>query len=246
MTEQAAESAERVARLFDAKAPTWPAKYAPAGRLADRLVRLAGAAGEHTRPGGSILDLGCGTGELARGLAAAGRRVTGADISPQMLSRAVTADRRGAVEWIQLDPGWRALPCAARAFDAVVASSVLEYVDEPAAVLSECARVLRPGGTLLVTVPDIRHPVRWAEWAASLVARLPLARSGRRAPPGFRGLHGYLAYLRVSRQRHLLRWWHAAAKRAGLSAVPAPEGERRPATLRVLAFRRPGDQGEAS
>jgi SAM-dependent methyltransferase len=243
VTEQAAESAQRVVQLFDAKAPTWQAKYAPAGRLADRLVRLAGAVGQHTRRGGSILDLGCGTGELARDLAAAGLRVTGADISPQMLGRAVTADQDGAVEWVQLDPGWRALPFASRAFDAVVASSVLEYVDEPAAVLSECARVLRPGGALLVTVPDIRHPVRWAEWAASLTARLPPARAGLGALPR---LHGYLAYLRVSRQRHLLRWWHAAARRAGLSAVPAPEGKRRPATLRVLAFRRPGDQGEAS
>jgi SAM-dependent methyltransferase len=242
VSDQAAQTARQVLQLFDAKATTWPEKYAPDGRLAGRLVRLASAVGQHARPGTRILDLGCGTGELARYLAAAGLRVTGADISGEMLSRAVTADKHSAVDWVQLDPGWIALPFEPRTFDAVVASSVLEYVDEPGSVLRECARVLRPGGALLLTVPDMRHPVRWAEQAATVAVRLPLARSGLGGIPWLRG---YLAYLRVSRQRHLLRWWHAAAERAGLCAAPAT-GEPWPSPLRVLAFRRQADPGGTS
>ena len=105
-----------------------------------------------------MLDLGCGTGELARHLAGAGLRVTGCDISANMLGQAAAADPAGAAEWIQLDPDWRTLPFATASFDAVVAASVLEYVGSPAAVLRECARVLRPGGVLLCTVPDPRAP----------------------------------------------------------------------------------------
>ena len=242
MTDQATHGAQQVVRLFDAKATAWPEKYRPDGRLAGRLVRMASAVRCYTRPGGHILDLGCGTGELARFLATAGLRVTGADISAKMLGRAKAEDQHDAAEWVPLDPGWLALPFESRTFDAVVASSVLEYVDEPGSVLRECARVLRPSGALVLTVPDMRHPVRWAEQVANVTMRLPLGRSRLGTIPR---LHEYLAYLRVSRQRHLLRWWRDAAERAGLRPAPATTGERWPSPLRVLAFRRQADAGES-
>ena len=91
--------------LFDAKAGSWAAKYAPQGRLAGRLTQLAYAVGYHVPAGGRVLDLGCGTGELARQLAAAGLRVTGCDISANMLSQAAAADPDGAAEWVPLRPG---------------------------------------------------------------------------------------------------------------------------------------------
>ena len=81
-------------RLFDAKAVTWSAKYAPDGPLAGRLASLSAAVSRYARAGDRVLDLGCGTGELARTLAAAGLRVTGCDISRQMLLRAARARRR--------------------------------------------------------------------------------------------------------------------------------------------------------
>jgi SAM-dependent methyltransferase len=121
---------------------------------------------------------------------------------------------------VRLDPRWRVLPFPAGSFDAVVASSVLEYVADPAVSLGECARVLAAGGVLVCTVPDVRHPVRWLEWLAARAAGLPLPRRWRR-------LHGHRAYLRVPRQRHGDRWWQAAAARAGLLAareVPRPAG----------------------
>jgi SAM-dependent methyltransferase len=237
---------DQVRTLFDTKASGWPEKYAADGRLAGRLAQLAGAAGGLVVAGGELLDLGCGSGELARHLAAGGYRVSGCDIAPLMLRQAAAADTGQAVRWIRLEPSWRTLPFAVSSLDAVVAASVLEYVQDPAAVLAECARVLRPGGVLLCTVPNLAHPVRWLEWPLGLAARapiVPLASIGRGAS---RRVEQYLAYLRTSRQRRRVRWWHAAGRRAGLEPATIPPlasgasgtraAPREP--LRLLAFTR--------
>jgi 2-polyprenyl-3-methyl-5-hydroxy-6-metoxy-1,4-benzoquinol methylase len=223
-------------RLFDAKAAGWAVKYAPGGALVGRLASLSAAVSRCTRAGDRVLDLGCGTGDLARALAAAGLQVGGCDISDEMLVRAAREPRgRGErVGWVRLSPGWRRLPFASAAFDVVVAASVFEYVAEPGAVLRECARVLRPGGVVLYTVPDLRRPVRWAEWLARRLARVMRAPSG----DGCRSRwYGYHTYLRASRQRHRVRWWLAASGTAGLRPMPFPSDCGQP-TLRLLAFRR--------
>ena len=214
---------------------------AAAGRLAGRPRQLAAAVTGLAPAGGDLVDLGCGSGELARHLAAAGYRVTGADIAPRMLSQAAAADPRRAVRWVALDPRWRTLPFPSASQDAVIAASVLEYVPDPGMVLSECARILRPGGVMLCTVPDVAHPVRWLEWPLGLAARSPLS-GPMRGRPGRAGQ--YHAYLLTSRQRRRARWWLAAARQAGLARVAAPApavlpgraGRRAP--LRLLAFTR--------
>jgi len=238
----ARQHADRVQALFDVKAAGWPGKYAPDGRLAGRLTQLADAVLELTAPGGELLDLGCGSGELARRLAAAGYRVTGCDIAPQMLQLAAAADRRRQVSWIPLESRWRTLPFASGSLDVVVAASVLEYVADPLAVLRECARVLRPGGTVLCTVPDQTHPVRWLERPLGWAARTPPARAAGSAWPR---LGRYVTYLQISRQRRAVRWWHAAAGQAGLR--PGPLAARQPprGPLRLLVFSRPAGSGPA-
>jgi SAM-dependent methyltransferase len=226
---------ELVRDLFDAKADSWAAKYAPGGRLTGRRSMLAAAVAERAAPGSAVLDLGCGTGDLVRQLGASGLRVTGCDISARMLERAAAAVPGAA--WVPLAPSWQALPFASGTFRAVVASSVLEYVPDPEAVLRECFRVLAPGGALLCTVPDVRHPVRWLEWVAARGAALLL---GRRVPGPAR-LGGYVDYLRVSRQRYGARRWRAAAARAGLiSALPGPAAAAaRRSPLRLITFVKP-------
>ena len=238
MTDRTTEVAVQVRQLFDAKAATWPSKYTPDGRLSSRLTRLAGAVTKNVPAGSSVLDLGCGTGELAIAIAAAGMRVTGCDISPQMLHRAAAADPSGTVDWVPLDPGWQVLPFGSEAFDAVVASSVLEYVDDLLSVLRECCRVLRPGGVALCTVPDPRHPIRRLERLLAIVGQMPVIGLATRR---WLKLDGYLTYLRVSRHRHPSRWWRAAAGRAGLLGVPylSDSSERSP--LRLLTFQRPDE-----
>jgi ubiquinone/menaquinone biosynthesis C-methylase UbiE len=236
MTDRTADVAVQVRQLFDAKAAAWPSKYTPDGRLAGRLTRLAGAVTYRVPAGGSVLDLGCGTGELASAVAAAGLRATACDISSEMLHRAAAADPSGAVNWVQLDPDWQVLPFGPQTFDAVVASSVLEYVDDPTAVLRECCRVLRPGGVVLCTIPDPHHPIRRLEWLLGHAGRIRVVRVAGRCWPR---LDGYLAYLRISRQRHSSRWWNAAGARAGLTSQPTSATPRAP--LLLVTFRRPGD-----
>jgi SAM-dependent methyltransferase len=236
MADRIANGALQVRGLFDAKAAAWPSKYVPGGRLTGRLARLAGAVTDHVPVGGNVLDLGCGTGELAISLAASGMRATGCDISPEMLRIAAAAEApANVVDWVELEPAWRVLPFRASAFDAVVASSVLEYVDEPVTVLRECHRVLRPGGIVLCTVPDPRHPIRWFEWLADLVGQWRVARAaGRR----WHRLDAYLTYLDISQQRHFPRWWHATAAQAGLLEVRYPSRSAERSPLSMFTFRR--------
>jgi ubiquinone/menaquinone biosynthesis C-methylase UbiE len=235
MVEQSASNSDQVKRLFDAKAAVWSAKYAPGGALISRMVRFGAALEEYAPTAGRVLDLGCGTGHLAHAAAAAGMRVTGCDISVEMLRRASEQDVSGAIEWLQLETGWSKLPFGTATFDAIIAASVLEYVDNPDRVLDECARVLSPGGILICTVPNPIHPLRWMERAARLLTLVPWAlAAGGRWPR----MTNYLVYLQVSRNRHMAAWWSAAAAQHGLQAVPCAAGNGARSPLRLLAFQR--------
>ena len=232
MNDPTADTARQVRQLFDAKAAAWPSKYGQNGRLTTRLTRLVAAVGHHVSAEGSVLDLGCGTGDLAVSLTAAGLKVSGCDISPEMLHRAAAADPTRKIDWVQLETAWHELPYAAEAFDAVVASSVLEYVSDPVAVLRECRRVLRVGGVLLCTVPDPQHPVRRIERLLRFADRAPAMTE--RWPK----LADYLTYLRISRQRHPTGWWQAAAAQADLLNLPYLADSPERSTLRLLTFQR--------
>lgn len=234
MTDPGTDVALQVRDLFDAKAANWPAKYARGGRLAGRLVQFADAVAFRVPPGGTVLDLGCGTGELTLTIAGGGMRATGCDISSEMLRVAAKAGASCDVDWVELKPDWDVLPFLGETFDAVVASSVLEYVNDPAAVLRECCRILRPGGVVVCTVPDPRHPVRWLEWPMRMLAGSAVARAAGR----WARLGAYLTYLEISQQRHLPSWWQAVAAQAGLLGrqdLPEP-ADRSP--LRLFIFQR--------
>lgn len=91
-----------------------------------------------------VLDIGCGGGFLSNPLARAGYRVTGLDQSPEALEIAAKYDTAGTVDYVVGD-AYR-LPFPDGSFDAVAAMDFLEHVEEPARVIAEASRVLRPGG----------------------------------------------------------------------------------------------------
>jgi ubiquinone/menaquinone biosynthesis C-methylase UbiE len=108
-----------------------------------RLIDLPRAA--------AVLELGCGTGVVARAIAAhdgfAGT-VTGIDQSPDFVAVADTlAADEGVLDRVEFAVAdAHRLPFGAARFDAAVAHTLISHVRDPLTVLTEAARVVRPGG----------------------------------------------------------------------------------------------------
>jgi 2-polyprenyl-6-hydroxyphenyl methylase / 3-demethylubiquinone-9 3-methyltransferase len=95
----------------------------------------------------SVLDVGCGAGFLSNALAAAGHQVTGIDQAHGAMQVAREKDAQGTVVYQVADA--RELPYPSSHFDVVCAMDVLEHVVPWQAVVSEAARVLKPGGLFI-------------------------------------------------------------------------------------------------
>jgi SAM-dependent methyltransferase len=105
------------------------------------------------RPGERVLDLGCGAGRFVAAVRGAGADPVGVELAEAALERA-RGNAPGADLRLVADDG--SLPLEHASVDLVWCSEVLEHVPDTAHLLLEVRRVLRPGGRLLVTVPD--HP----------------------------------------------------------------------------------------
>ncbi len=133
-------------------------------RLRDELVGSRaelGALPALLDPEWVVGDLGCGTGQLTEALGPFVRKVVGVDESATMLAAA--RRRLESAANVELHEGaLEALPLEERSLDAAVLSLVLHHAVEPVDVLREAARVLRPGGRLLVIdmVPHERDEYR--------------------------------------------------------------------------------------
>ena len=100
------------------------------------------------RPAGRALDAACGTGRHARHLVARGHRVVGSDSSREMLR--VGAEKVPGATFMEADV--RRLPAPDFAFDLAVCGLALAHVADLGAAVCELARVLAPGGRLVVSV----------------------------------------------------------------------------------------------
>lgn len=109
--------------------------------------------------GGAVLDAGCGQGFYFPLYAELGLRATGIETDPVPLAAARAAAARTGAALVEAQV--QALPFADASFDAVVLSEVLEHLPDVLPGLAEAARVLRPGGLLLVTVPHADYPLAW-------------------------------------------------------------------------------------
>ena len=136
-----------VAQAYDRWAPIYDLVFGPVFRQG-----RASAIRAADRIGGRILEVGVGTGISLPGYAATSR-VTGVDISDDMLDKARARVRRHGlsnVEAIRVGDA-EALDFADASFDVVVAQYVVSAVADPMRALDEFARVCRPGGEIVIT-----------------------------------------------------------------------------------------------
>jgi len=152
-------------------ASRWETNYRSKAFLS-RVEALENALGERDLRGKHWLDAGCGSGTLSRWLAERGAKVVGIDGAPEMVRAALSqaGALEGSLQFQVANVG--ALPFPAGLFDGVLCSSVLEYADHPELYLKELARVTKPGGTLLISVPNAESVVRLGLRTAFLLTNL--------------------------------------------------------------------------
>jgi len=108
-----------------------------------RLVKFAGV-----RPGQRVLDVGCGTGVAAVTAARMGARVSGLDLTPELLDRARVNSQIAGVEVDWREGDAEKLPFADASFDVVLSQFGHMFAPRPALAVAEMLRVLKPGGTI--------------------------------------------------------------------------------------------------
>ena len=118
-----------------------------------RLLELTLADGPH-----DVLDVGCSSGYLAAPLAAAGARVVGIELDTD----AAESARAYCAEVLVGDVEDMELPLDAASFDAVVCGDLVEHLRDPETALARLRPLLRPGGRLVLSTPNV------ANWAMRL------------------------------------------------------------------------------
>jgi len=146
-------------------------KFTPVESLttppAARLVSFAGIGS-----GQAVLDVGCGTGVVAVTAAQRGARVSGADLTPELLERARENSQIAGVEidWREADV--EALPFANDQFDAVLSQFGHMFAPRPAIAIAEMLRVLKPGGV-----------IAFSTWPPELLIGSSFSLVGKYMPP---------------------------------------------------------------
>lgn len=154
--------------------PWWPAHLA-AGLPLDYLSPRTEVARLVPRSARCVLDVGCSGGALGESLRALGARVTGVELDPRLAALAaevldgvVVGDAADVLSSGRgLDPD---------GYDCIIAADCLEHLADPWTALRDAARRLRPGGRIILSVPNVRH---WSTlWALGARGTWPLRDSG--------------------------------------------------------------------
>jgi 2-polyprenyl-6-hydroxyphenyl methylase/3-demethylubiquinone-9 3-methyltransferase len=226
---------------FDAAAPRWwdpEGEFRPLHDLnparLDYVEARAGLAGRR------VLDVGCGGGLLAEGMARRGARVTGIDLAPEALAVARLHALESGIEVDYRQATAESLAETAPAsYDLVTCLEMLEHVPDPAGIVASLARLARPGGHVICSTIN-RNPRSFAlaiVGAEYVLRLLPM------------GTHQYGRLIRPSELTH---WARAAGLEledlAGLEYDPLGRNARITDDVSVnylASFRRPTPPGSA-
>jgi ubiquinone/menaquinone biosynthesis C-methylase UbiE len=135
--------------------------------VSPKVVRFANIA-----RGNEVLDVGCGTGVLALTAARLGARVTGLDLTPELVARAKENAALMKLEAVFQQGDAEALPFGDARFDFVVSQFGHMFAPRPEVAIAEMLRVLKPGGT-----------IAFATWPPHLMTGRAFALMGKYGPP---------------------------------------------------------------
>lgn len=140
---------EAAARYFEENAARWDQMrglHVPEQEVEQALLEALPATGL-----GDLLDIGTGTGRMLELFAHRVRRAVGLDLSREMLNIARTKLTQAGLHNCEIRHGdMYQMPLPTASFDAAIIHQVLHYAEDPETVLAETARVLRPGGRLVI------------------------------------------------------------------------------------------------
>ncbi|GMU92187.1 MAG: hypothetical protein AMXMBFR4_12450 [Candidatus Hydrogenedentota bacterium] len=209
----------------------------PVSRFLRRMRRLGAV---------SLIDVGCGGGSNALLAAWNGYEATACDVSFQGLNSLshLARQSKGAprIRLVQCDSC--RLPMASASFDVVIASHIIEHLDEPRALLQEAARILRPAGVLRLSCPSRSHTMRMGRYLGLPIDPEDHKVIGYSAQEIEAMLPEGLAIDRVTYQGRFLEsniadFQHLVARSMGLAGNPAAGSNsgrsRRTPAMRVLS-----------
>ncbi len=124
-------------------------------------------------PGQRVLELGTGPGTVTRILHAKGCKVTGVEMDPETLATCAPFCERTVQANLE-DPQWTA-PLTGESFDAIICADVLEHLRDPRPLLNQLHGFLKPGGSVLMSLPNASH---LTVVASLLGGRFPYQKNG--------------------------------------------------------------------
>ena len=124
-------------------------------------------------PGQRVLELGTGPGTVTRILHAKGCKVTGVEMDPETLATCAPFCERTVQANLE-DPQWAAT-LAEESFDAIICADVLEHLRDPRPLLNQLHGFLKPGGSVLMSLPNASH---LTVVASLLGGRFPYQKNG--------------------------------------------------------------------
>lgn len=141
--------------------------------LIDRLLKA------HLGPGSNVLEIGCGAGNLLLQAVVKDSFPVALDLSMQALTfvrsrlQATASGPDAPCSHACIQGIGELLPLPADSFDCIILSEVIEHLEQPENSIREAARVLRPGGRLLVTTPNYRSLWPVMEWVVDRSNKAP-------------------------------------------------------------------------
>lgn len=206
-----------VKNFFDDLSSGWSERYKKLNSMEDRKKIFSNCLKKSNKNNSKILDFGCGSGDITTYLHDLNHEMTALDISHKMLSEA-KANFNGRNINCKLYSGSGSIELSDAYFDVIISSSVMEYVEDVEYVLKDFNRLLKPGGYLFITVPDMRHRIRNKE---SIIMKFISVKPLNYLLSKSRWSEG-VRYLNLSKNRYSIKRWEEIISASGFVIHEVP------------------------